>query len=223
MRRAATGFRMNPRPNKSKVLQWLPTGWMLTRLRGGSDRRSLYLTFDDGPNPEYTPPLLDLLGKHDAKASFFLIGEQVERHPDLARRIAGEGHTLGNHSYSHPQFERLSLTEQFEEIRHTDRLLSSMDGRSRHMFRPPRGVLPLPMVIRCFRERRRICLWSYDTCDYSRKPTDHVLSSIQRNPVRGGDILLMHDDAGLALELLRVLLPEWKRQGFEFRALPHES
>ena len=79
------------------------------------------------------------------------------------------------------------------------------------------------MVIRCFRERRRICLWSYDTCDYSRKPMDQVLPSIQRNPVRGGDILLMHDDAGLALELLRVLLPEWKRQGFEFRALPHES
>lgn len=214
---------MNPRPNKSKVLQWLPTDWMLTRLRDGSDGRSLYLTFDDGPNPEYTSPLLDLLDAHDAKASFFLIGEQVECHPALARRIAEAGHTLGNHSYSHPQFERLSLADQFEEIQRTDRLLSSMDGRSRHMFRPPRGVLPLPMTIRCFRERRRICLWSYDTCDYSRKPIDQVLPLIQRNPVRGGDILLMHDDAGLALDLLRVLLPEWKRQGFKFRALPHES
>lgn len=214
---------MNTRPNKSKVLQYLPTGWMLTRLRDGSGRPSLYLTFDDGPNPEYTPPLLDLLKKHDAKASFFLIGEQVERYPDLARRVADEGHVLGNHSYSHPQFERLSLAEQFEEIQRTDRLLSSMDGRSRHMFRPPRGVLPLSMVIRCFRERRRICMWSYDTCDYSRKPMDQALPLIQRNPVRNGDILLMHDDAGLALDLLRVLLPEWKRQGFEFRALPHES
>jgi peptidoglycan/xylan/chitin deacetylase (PgdA/CDA1 family) len=214
---------MNTRPNKSKVMQFLPTGWMLTRLRGGSSGRSLYLTFDDGPNPEYTPPLLDFLEKHDAKASFFLIGEQIERHPDLARRIVDEGHVLGNHSYSHPQFEQLSLVEQFEEIQRTDRLLSSLDGRSRHMFRPPRGVLPLSMVIRCFRERRRICIWSYDTCDYSRKPMDQVLPLIGRNPVRGGDILLMHDDAGLSLDLLRVLLPEWKRQGFEFRALPHES
>ena len=214
---------MNPRPNKSKVLQWLPAGRIMTRLRDGSIGRNLYLTFDDGPNPEHTPPLLDLLDAHDAKASFFLIGEQVERYPALAKRIVEAGHALGNHSYSHPRFERLSLADQFEEIQRTDRLLSSMDGRSRHMFRPPRGVLPLSMVVRCFRERRRICLWSYDTCDYSRKPIDQVLPLIQRNPVRGGDILLMHDDAGLALDLLRVLLPEWKRQGFGFRALPHES
>ena len=214
---------MKPRPNKSKVLQWLQVGRILTRLRDGSMGRSLYLTFDDGPNPEHTPPLLDLLDTHDAKASFFLIGEQVERHPALARRIVEAGHALGNHSYSHPQFERLSLTDQFEEIERTDRLLSSMDGRSRHMFRPPRGVLPISMVVRCLRERRRICLWSYDTCDYSRRPIDQVLPLIQRNPVRSGDILLMHDDAGLALDLLRVLLPEWKRQDFEFRALPHES
>lgn len=219
-RRTVTGFRMNPRPNKSKVLQWLPAGWMLTRFRDGSRRPRLYLTFDDGPNPEYTPPLLDLLDVHDAKASFFLIGEQIECHPVLAKRIAAAGHTLGNHSYSHPQFERLSLAEQFEEIRRTDRLLTSVDGRCGHMFRPPRGVLPLSMVARCIRERRRICMWSYDTHDYSRKSLDQVLPLIQRHPVRSGDLLLMHDDGGLALDLLRVLLPEWKRQGFEFGALP---
>lgn len=214
---------MSARSNKLKALQCLPTRWMLTRFRDASMGRNLYLTFDDGPNPEYTPPLLDLLDGHDAKASFFLIGDQAERHPGLARRIAEAGHTLGNHSYSHPQFERLSLSDQFEEIRRTDRLLSSIDGRSRHMFRPPRGVLPLSMVVRCFRERRRICMWSYNTCDYSREPMDQLLPFIRRNPVRSGDILLMHDDAGLALDLLRVLLPEWKQQGFQFRALPHES
>ncbi len=81
----------------------------------------------------------------------------------------------------------------------------------------------MSMMIRCFCERRRICIWSYDTCDYSRKPVDQVLSLIQLNPVRSGDILLMHDDGGLSLDLVRVLLPEWKRQGLEFRALPHES
>ncbi len=211
---------MNPRPNKSRMLRWLPADLMLTRFHDGSNNRRLYLTFDDGPNPEYTPLLLDFLSAHDAKASFFLVGEQIERHSALAKRIAEAGHTLGNHSYSHPQFERLSLAEQFEEIQRTDRLLSSVDGRSGHMFRPPRGVLPLSMVVRCFRERRRICMWSYDTHDYSRKSLDQVLPLIQRHPVRNGDLLLMHDDGGLALDLLRVLLPEWKLQGFEFRALP---
>lgn len=211
---------MNPRPNKSKVLQWVPARWILTRLPDASHRRRLYLTFDDGPNPEYTPSLLDLLDMHEAKASFFLIGEQIEHHPALARRIADAGHTLGNHSYSHPQFERLSLAEQIEEIQRTECLLYSVDGRPRHMFRPPRGVLPLSMVARCFRERQRICMWSYDTHDYSRKPVGHLLPMIQRHPVRSGDILLMHDDGGLVLELLRVLLPEWRRQGFELCALP---
>ena len=212
---------MNVRPNKSKVLRWLPSRWMQTHFRG--DGRKLYLTFDDGPNPEHTPPLLDLLAEHGAKASFFLIGEQIERHPDLAGRIVEAGHTLGNHSYSHPQFERLPLAEQLEEIERTDRLLASVDGRPRHMFRPPRGVLPLRLMLRCLRERRRICLWSYDTRDYSREPASRVLPWILGQPVRAGDILLMHDDGGLALDLLRALLPEWERQGFEFCALPVES
>lgn len=209
------------RPRRLMLLRWLPNTWLA--IRGPKHGRSLYLSFDDGPHPEFTSSLLDLLAEHDAKASFFLIGQQIERYPDLARRIAEAGHTLGNHSYSHPHFEQLTLDEQFEQIQHTDRLLSSIDGRPKHMFRPPRGVLPLGMVVRCLRERRRICIWSYDTHDYSRRPVDQVLPLIQRHPVRDGDILLMHDDGGLALELLRVLLPEWRRQGFEFRALPHLS
>lgn len=214
---------MNPRSNRSKVLRWVPDFWVRTRLDAGSAERSLYLTFDDGPNPEYTPALLDLLDEHDAKASFFLIGQEVERHPGLARRLVGAGHALGNHSYSHPQFERLSIADQFEEIQRTDRLLSDVDGLSRHMFRPPRGVLPVPMVMRCLSERRRICLWSYDTLDYSRRPVEQVLPLIRRHPVHNGDILLMHDDGGLSLQLLRALLPVWRAEGYAFRALPHET
>lgn len=209
---------MHVRPKRVRLLRWLPNAWLTTS--GPAAGRCLYLSFDDGPHAQFTQPLLDLLAEHDAKASFFLIGQQIERHPELARRIAGAGHTLGNHSYSHPQFERLTPDEQFEQIRHTDHLLSLADGRDRHMFRPPRGVLPLSMVARCLRERRRICMWSYDTHDYSRKPVEQVLPLIRSNPVRSGDILLMHDDGDLALDLLRVLLPEWKRQGFEFHALP---
>ena len=214
---------MKPRPNKSRLLRWAPDFWMRTRLADGTGGRSLYLSFDDGPNPEHTPPLLDLLDAHGAKASFFLIGEQIERYPDLARRIVEAGHSLGNHSYSHPHFEQLPLAAQFEEIRRTDQLLSAIDGRPRHMFRPPRGVLPLPMLLRCLRERRRICLWSYDTLDYSRRPVEQVLPLIRQHPVRSGDILLMHDDGGLSTQLLRALLPAWREQGYEFRALPHED
>ncbi|MBP3985852.1 polysaccharide deacetylase family protein [Pseudoxanthomonas helianthi] len=208
----------NPRPRRLKLLHMLPNAWVNTA--GPVDGKRLYLSFDDGPNPKHTPPLLDLLREHQAKATFFLIGQEIERHPELTRRIHAEGHALGNHSYSHPRFDELSLAEQFEQISRTDRALSAVDGLERHAFRPPRGVLTLPMLLRCIRERRRIDYWSYDTLDYNRRPLGDVLPAIRRNPVRSGDILLMHDDGGLALELLRTLLPEWKAQGYSMCALP---
>ena len=105
-------------------------------------RRTLHLTFDDGPHPAHTAELLDLLAEHGATATFFVIGEQAERHPDMMRRIVQGGHMLGNHSWSHPRFETLGLDAQREEIARTDKLLSDHDGRMRHDFRPPRGVLP---------------------------------------------------------------------------------
>ncbi len=209
---------MNPRPRRLKVLQWIPNGWLTTA--GPARERAIHLTFDDGPHPEHTAPLLDLLAEHDAKASFFLIGKQIEKHPELARRIAAEGHTLGNHSYSHPRFETLSLAQQFDEIGRTDALLSSIDGRASHGFRPPRGVLSLPMLARCVRERRRILYWSYDSLDYSRRPAGELLDIIQRHPMRAGEIVLMHDDSRLSLDLLVKLIPQWKAEGFVLKALP---
>ncbi|MCA0299156.1 MAG: polysaccharide deacetylase family protein [Proteobacteria bacterium] len=211
---------MNPRPRRLRVLRFLPNGWLMTS--GPTDAaRNLYLTFDDGPHPDHTPALLDLLAEHGAKASFFLVGREVERHDALARRIASEGHTLGNHSYSHPRFEALTLDEQLEEIERTQRLLTGIDGRSRHAFRPPRGVLTGAMLASLVRRRHRIDYWSYDSLDYSRRPVPELLETIQRHPPRGGDIILMHDDSEHSLTLLRALIPEWIAQGFSLRALPH--
>lgn len=211
---------MNPRPRRLKLLRFLPNGWLAT-AGPARDGKALYLTFDDGPHPEFTPPLLDLLAEHDAKASFFLIGREVERHSALARRIAAEGHTLGNHSYSHPIFDALTLPQQLDEIERTEQLLRGIDGRARHAFRPPRGVLTLPMLARLVSRRHRIDYWSYDSMDYSRRPVPQLLDTIQQHPPHTGDIVLMHDDSEHSLALLRELIPAWKAQGFDLRALPH--
>lgn len=208
---------MNPRPKKLQVLQWLPTRWVLTR--GSRRRRVLYLTFDDGPHPEHTPVLLDLLAKHRVRATFYLIGQQVERHAELVRRIVSEGHALGNHSWSHPRFDRLPLAEQRREIEHTERLLARFDGQARHDFRPPRGVMPLPMVLDCIRRGRRIAFWSYDSLDYSQRPVEALVEVAHRHPPRAGDIVLMHDDGGLSLRLLETMLPLWQAEGFAFEPL----
>jgi peptidoglycan-N-acetylglucosamine deacetylase len=211
---------MNPRPRRLNVLRWLPDAWVQTA--GPRAQKGLYLTFDDGPHPEHTPPLLDLLARHGAKATFFLIGEQIGRHSALARRIVEEGHTLGNHSFTHPQFETLPLDAQFDEIERTDQALASVSGRRKHGFRPPRGVLPLPLILRFIRQRRRIAYWSYDSLDYSRRPAPELVDIIRRHPVRAGDIVLMHDDSTISLEMLESLIPAWKAEGFSLLALPQE-
>ena len=207
-----------PRSRRLRLFRWLPRAWVITTASARS--RQLYLTFDDGPDPEHTPPLLDLLALHDAKATFFVIGQSAERHPALLRRIIDEGHALGNHSWSHPRIERLPSHERRDELDRTDRLLQAIDGRGRHDFRPPRGAVSAAMLLDCVRHGRRIAYWSYDSLDYSQRPSAELIAAMRERPVRSGDIVLMHDDSGHSLEMLRTLLPEWASAGYVFKPLP---
>lgn len=209
---------MTPRPKKLQVLRWLPNGWVTTC--GPREGQRLYLTFDDGPHPEHTPALLDLLSAHGARASFFVIGEQAERYPEIVSWIMREGHAIGNHSWSHPQFDRMPLSAQREEIERTDRLLTAIDGCERHDFRPPRGVLPPRLLLDCVRRDRRITYWSYDSLDYSRMPAEALIASAKRHPPVAGDILLLHDDNARSVRLLEAMLPIWIAEGFSFDPLP---
>jgi peptidoglycan/xylan/chitin deacetylase (PgdA/CDA1 family) len=206
------------RPSKMRLLSWLPDAVVVTR--GPRRRRALFLTFDDGPDPQHTPALLDLLKAQDARASFFMIGCQIERHPGLVERMVAEGHCLGNHSYQHPQFHTLSLSEQLAEVARTDALLAHFDGRPHHGFRPPRGVFSLPLMLRFAADRRKLTYWSYDTLDYQRCPPADLVARLRREPPQPGEVLLMHDDSDCSLHMLETLLPEWKAAGFSLEALP---
>jgi peptidoglycan/xylan/chitin deacetylase (PgdA/CDA1 family) len=210
---------MNIKPSKQQLLSLLPDRLVLTRgSRGGN---AIYLTFDDGPHPEHTPRVLDLLAAHGAHASFFLIGQQVERYPRLVERIVAEGHMLGNHSYSHPSgFGRISLRQQLQEIGHTDRLLAEFDQRLQHCFRPPRGSLSLGLLLHFAGRRRRIVYWSYDSMDYQHQSDAEVATRLRHQPPLAGDIILMHDDNACAGKVLGMLLPQWLASGRELNALP---
>jgi peptidoglycan/xylan/chitin deacetylase (PgdA/CDA1 family) len=209
---------MNPRPKKLQVLRWLPDALMLTT--GPAAGPALYLTFDDGPHPQHTQPVLDVLAANAAHASFFVLGEQVEKHPRIVERIVAAGHRLGNHSYDHPDFTRIPGTEQQRQIEYTDSLLAAFDGQPAHRFRPPSGRFPLSLLVRRFMRRRNITYWSYDSLDYQRAPVERMVDVMRRHPPRVGDIVLMHDDNETTARALEILLPEWRAAGFELHALP---
>lgn len=209
---------MNPRPKKLQVLRWLPSELLLTT--GSSLQGALYLTFDDGPQPGHTPRILDVLAENDARASFFLLGQQVEHHPDIVERIVAGGHLLGNHSYNHPSFTRIPWAEQLAQIERTDRLLMAFDGKHEHCFRPPSGRIPVSLLVQFALRRRNIVYWSYDSLDYQRKTVEQMIDAIRSDPPRAGDIVLMHDDSETTTRALEVLLPEWRAAGFIMQALP---
>ncbi|SEL09512.1 Peptidoglycan/xylan/chitin deacetylase, PgdA/CDA1 family [Pseudoxanthomonas sp. GM95] len=206
-------------PGRMQVLGWLPDA--LVSVRGDDRGRALYLTFDDGPHGGCTPALLDLLRAYRACASFFLVGRNVERHPELVQRMVDEGHRLGNHSYTHPQFGRLSLAQQLEEIDVTDRLLARFDGVRRHRFRPPRGVFSLGLTAHFAARRRNLTYWSYNSMDYQRGDPVEFIARMRAAPPKAGEVILMHDDGDCAIRMLETLLGEWQAAGFQFCALPH--
>lgn len=209
---------LNPRPNKLKVLRWLPSSWLLTT--GPAADRALYLTFDDGPNAGHTGRLLDVLAANQAKATFFLLGEQVEKHPDIVRRIVDGGHQLGNHSYDHPRFTRIPHHQQLKQIERTEQLLTAIDGKHEHRFRPPSGRFPLSLLVHFAVNRSSIAYWSYDSLDYQHKSAEQLVAIMRGQPPRAGDIILLHDDSEATLDALEVMLPEWREAGFELRTLP---
>ncbi|MGN6704741.1 MAG: polysaccharide deacetylase family protein [Rhodanobacter sp.] len=204
---------------RTRLLRCLPDAVVLTAMPAGAGRE-LYLTFDDGPDPQHTPPLLDLLRQHQVRATFFLIGSKAERQPQLVRRMLDEGHRLGNHSWSHPDFNRLSLAAKMDEIDRTDRVLQAFDGVRHHGVRPPSGAFSLALTLRLARERRRLLYWSYDSLDYQRRPPAELVAAMRARPPRPGDVMLMHDDGDCCIGMLETLLPQWRSEGFEFRALP---
>lgn len=188
------------------------------RTRMSRREPTVYLSFDDGPHPEHTPRMLELLRKHGAKATFFLIGDQAEKHPDIVRRIVEEGHTIGNHSMTHPRLSRLSAREQLADIARADAVLERFNGRKRQLFRPPNGRATLATIVSSTLRRRPLVLWSIDSLDYQ-LDAEQVAARLAKVSVRGGDILLFHDDGGAAAGALASLLPRWSGAGLRFATL----
>jgi len=174
------------------------------------------MTFDDGPSATLTPKLLDLLAAHHIKATFFVIGENVAEHPEIVARAAREGHEIGNHSWSHPNFGKMSDESIRRQLRQTDDAIKSATGKRPTLMRPPYGSITT-------RQKRwihdefgyNVILWDVDPNDWKRPGPPVVRARILKE-TRPGSIVLSHDIHPGTIEAMPSTFDELEAKGFKF-------
>ncbi|MEC0213769.1 polysaccharide deacetylase family protein [Paenibacillus ehimensis] len=162
-----------------------------------SRERQIALTFDDGPNPVYTPQILDLFKKHQAYATFFVIGSYAKQYPDLLRRMVEEGHEIGNHTYSHPALPKCERQEVYEELETTNGIIQEITGIKPSLFRPPYGEFNKHTVEAADRLGLHTVIWPdhQNTKDWSLPGADTIVERVL-DTLQTGDIILFHDGSG---------------------------
>jgi peptidoglycan/xylan/chitin deacetylase (PgdA/CDA1 family) len=210
-----------------------PTSQLYGRtLTHGSDPRQMALTFDDGPNDPHTLRLLDLLAKHQARATFFLIGQYTRRRPEIARAIHTAGHSIGNHTYSHPNLIFVSRARLRQELEDCRKAIEDAIGAPAPFFRPPFGGRR-PSVLRTARSLGlEPVMWSVTGYDWDAKSAQAIVHKVvtqvdsRRRPQ--SEIVLLHDgghlgfgaDRGFTVEATQKLLEKYAAQGKSFVSIP---
>jgi peptidoglycan/xylan/chitin deacetylase (PgdA/CDA1 family) len=186
------------------------------------------LTFDDGPNGQYTQTMLDILDKENVRATFFMVGKNVERYPELAREIIKKGHHIGNHSYSHPW--RLPFENKqsiWSEIIKTDDAIFQATGQRPKIFRPPHGLRTPWMIKELHEAGYTIYTWDDMTDDYVVKTKPETIIKNILEHVQPGAIIVLHDGLNLdhtssranTIQALPIIIESLKKQGYSFVTL----
>lgn len=187
--------------------------WRL-KQRGG--KRVVYLTFDDGPIPEETPWVLDLLDRYGIKATFFMVGDNVRRHPELLEEVKRRGHSYGNHTMHHLQGMKTMAHRYLRDVSEAAALIDSP------LFRPPHGLLRWKQA-KAIKEHYNIIMYDLVSRDYSRKLSGEEVFENVRRYARNGSIIVFHDSIKASANM-RYALPkaiEWLlQQSYEFKSIP---
>lgn len=185
-------------------------------FRTDNGKHSVYLTFDDGPIPESTPWLLDVLAKHGAKATFFMVADNARRYPHLHKAVIEGGHAIGNHTFHHKAPFRQTTEEMMEDVMLADEVLHSS------LFRPPHGLIWRRQQNALSHAGFRIVMFDLNTLDYRKDRTsEQIVKSVSRN-VRSGCIINFHDSLK-SIDKLKTALPQilslLKERGFSLDTL----
>lgn len=180
--------------------------------------KMIALTFDDGPSPSFTGRILDILKRYNAKATFFLIGEQAEKMPDLVKRQINEGHEIGNHMYRHREVFQMPAPEIREDLERSHRVIGDITGKPIKLYRPTSGYYNESIVGVAWSLEYMVVLWSIDSKDWSGMKPGAIAKKILKK-AKPGSIVLFHDLGGYrdtTVKALEIVLPELARRGYRF-------
>jgi peptidoglycan/xylan/chitin deacetylase (PgdA/CDA1 family) len=214
------------------------SNWLQTIVGSRTTRRIVALTFDDGPHPDYTPPILEILAQHQIQATFFLLGRNVAAYPGTARQIAQAGHAIGNHSSTHPRLADRSPVEVARELLECQRTIREVIGVTPEVMRPPFGTQDPASYLIARVMGYAIVNWSASGEDWRGDPAPVIAERVLAD-VQPGGVILLHDgleppphqgewrpgddlrqDRSATIEALPIIIEPLHRQGYRFVTLP---
>ncbi len=182
-------------------------------------KKLVALTFDDGPDPKYTPLILEMLHKNRVPATFFVLGSQVDKYPKIMQWIKKAGHEIGNHGYHHYDLHKLTEQEIYDEIKKAEQSILRTTGQLAQYYRPPGGVMTHDVLTAVQSSGYDIIHWSVDPRDWSLQRTASVIANSVKQNISSGDIVLFHD-GGLnqkqTLSALQELITDLRSKGYTF-------
>ncbi len=180
-------------------INWVKTGWFLRTLfrkyywRIPKTEKTVYLTFDDGPIPEITPWVLDLLRQNTIKATFFCIGDNIQKNPEIAQQIIQDGHTLGNHTFNHLNGWKNSTTTYLQNTKLGAQIIAQKTGINPTLFRPPYGKIKPSQAKKLIKQGYKIIMWDIISYDFDdRISSEKCLHNVIDN-IENGSIIVFHD------------------------------
>ncbi|CRK82258.1 polysaccharide deacetylase family protein [Neobacillus massiliamazoniensis] len=217
--------RLAERPPHTQHVDWSSMFPNEVILHGPTNRRLVSLTFDDGPDNVWTPQVLDVLNRYNIKGTFMCVGQRIQQNPQVLTRIIREGHVVGNHSWSHPNFTKIPLNEVRGQIEGTANEVNRLTGMRPVLFRPPYGALNLDVIREIMSLRDKIIFWNVDSLDWDGLTGPQVAANILAH-AGPGSIILQHCAGGRGESLLDTIqalpyvIQTLRQEGYNFVTVP---
>jgi peptidoglycan-N-acetylglucosamine deacetylase len=189
-----------------------------------TNRKVVALTYDDGPHPVYTPQLLNILDKYNVKATFFMIGREMDKHPEIVKDAVRRGHVIANHTYTHPSdIEADTDAQVIRELELCEETIEKLTGHRAHLFRPPKGLIDGAVFTIAAEEGYRTILWTV-CADHHDAPTPELMAQRVLKHIRPGGIILAHDGTfqsrWMDVAATPLIIEGLRKKGYRFVTIP---